>query len=78
MKFRDAAALAVVGWYLMIPPILSIGNTNDIKHGQWWSQINAPLSRWQISSSFDSASDCDDLKDKLIKRGKPHSTVPSK
>jgi len=69
MNLRHAAALTLVGWYLMMPPILAIGDTNDVEHGEWWTQTDAPVFKWQISSSFDSASDCEDLKSKLIKRG---------
>ena len=69
MKPRHAAAFALVSWYLMIPPILPIGDTVDVKNGRWWTQTAAPLSKWQISSSYDSASDCENLKDKLIKSG---------
>lgn len=54
---RHAAALALCGWYLMTPP-MDAGHHID---------TNAPLSRWQILSSFDNANDCaivtQDLRD---------------
>ena len=43
MKLHHAAALALVGWYLMMPP---------------WGKLNAPLSEWVIYQSFDSAEVC--------------------
>jgi hypothetical protein len=49
MKIRrvHAAALALAGWYLMMPPM-----TGDklLEH--------APLSQWQIAARFDSAAEC--------------------
>jgi hypothetical protein len=49
MKFRHAAAFAVMGWYLISPPTLS--NTT--------ADVAAPLSHWQIISSFDTAIGCE-------------------
>src|SRR5258708_8608753 len=42
MNLRHAAALALVDWYLMVPPI-SNGTP----------EIAAPLSHWEIQSSYD-------------------------
>ena len=47
MKPRHAAALALVGWYLMIPPF--VGHR---------PQPEAPLSRWTIYQGFDDAGGC--------------------
>jgi hypothetical protein len=44
MTFRHAAALALVVWYLMLPP----GDGAEVT-------IHAPLSRWKIDGSYDSA-----------------------
>ena len=46
-KRRHAAALALVGWYLMIPPI----------HGGDFNE-NAPISRWKVAGSYDIAAEC--------------------
>jgi len=43
MKSRHAAALALVGWFLMVPP-----NKKD----------DAPLSEWFVSHSYGSAQAC--------------------
>ncbi len=50
MNLRHAVTLALVGWYLMVPP--TDGNGHFFK--------DRPLSEWHItvSSSFDSARDC--------------------
>jgi len=50
MKPRHAAALALVGWYLMTPPL--IGPNYAIKE-------DAPFSQWVIAQTFDTASDCE-------------------
>jgi hypothetical protein len=59
MKLRHAAALALLGWYLMMPPV-----TND-NH----PDPAAALSTWQNVAAYDSALDCQralgDMKDAL-------------
>jgi hypothetical protein len=56
MKARHAAALAIVAWYLMIPPI-GIDNKVDVR---------APLSQWRKGVKFDLEKECDDsLKDAI-------------
>lgn len=48
MTLRHAAALALVGWYLMAPPM-----------GEKKPDFHAPLSKWTIELAFDSALECD-------------------
>jgi len=48
MKFHHAAALALVGWYLMVPPLF--------KHGV---NVNAPVSEWDHRQAFDTADACE-------------------
>jgi hypothetical protein len=61
MNLRHAAALALVGWYLMTPPPSSKEN---------WSRVTppVPLGRWIMRDGFDTADACrkarDDLKSK--------------
>lgn len=50
MKLRHIAALGLVGWYLMVPPI---------ENGQL--NLHAPLNQWGIDSSYDSADDCQEV-----------------
>jgi len=49
MKALHAAALALVGWYLMAPPMYL--PTYDV-------DVDAPLSKWKIVGSFDTADEC--------------------
>ena len=49
MKLRHAAALALVGWYLMFPPWNKAGDA---------LVLDAPLSQWRTISSFDTAKEC--------------------
>jgi len=46
-RLHHAAALAFVGWYLMVPPY-SQGDFNEHAH----------LSDWKIINSFDTAKEC--------------------
>jgi hypothetical protein len=48
--FRDAAALALVGWYLLMPPWYQ---------GKREPDFNAPLSEWVINQS--TANECEDI-----------------
>ena len=57
MKPRHAAALALVGWYLMLPPINSWPGTP-------WIDRNAPLSKWTMQAAFNSAHDCETARGK--------------
>ena len=58
MKPRHAAALALVGWYLMSP----LG-TNPLTKGRWFDK-DAPLSTWYLERSFDTAEGCDRARQK--------------
>jgi len=51
MKLRHAAALALVGWYLMVPPLRSKGSSECY-------EANAPISQWQRIEAFDTAEQC--------------------
>ena len=58
MKVRHAAALALVGWFLMVPPQVCPKNVfNQVPCGR---DLNAPLNKWLSRGYFDSADDCDD------------------
>ena len=43
MKPRHAAALALVGWYLMVPPP---------------DNLTAPISAWEVAASYDTGKHC--------------------
>jgi hypothetical protein len=53
LKPRHAAALALVGWYLMTPPIDRAGSG-----GQFWVPANEPLSMWSTDRTFSSEDEC--------------------
>src|SRR5258708_29799896 len=63
MKLRSTAALALVTWYLMLPPSLS--KTSKDKS-------MAALSRWRIVHEFDAEKSCDAER---IKWSKVDSTL---
>jgi hypothetical protein len=68
MKPRQAAALALVGWYLMAPPLHSVvGNDQE----QW--DESAPLSKWKLIDSYDSAEQCGRVRF-LLQNEKQYST----
>jgi hypothetical protein len=62
-SLRPAAALVLIGWYFMIPP--SIDN-------------QAPLSQWEVTSSYDSASACEDAVRKSRNQAQAEYDHPSK
>lgn len=61
MKSRHAAALALVGWYLMVPPLCSSHWTNGNQTACSASAFNydVPLDRWRESASFNSLHKCE-------------------
>jgi hypothetical protein len=50
MKPRHAAALALVGWYLLVPPPKSLCNQT--------ADLHAPLSKWVTVEKYASAGTC--------------------
>jgi uncharacterized protein YfaP (DUF2135 family) len=50
MKSRHVAALALVGWYLMLPPLAA--DRPDVDR-------DAPLSTWRQAGAFDNAKACE-------------------
>jgi hypothetical protein len=55
MKLRDAAVLALVGWYLVIPPISKDGRVDS----------SVRLAQWKVEGKFDSAAQCEHMRDAL-------------
>ena len=65
MKPRHAAALAFVGWYLMLPPPRFDATPQNLPiPGE--ANTDAPFKFWDAEGSFDSASDCEAAKQKGI------------
>jgi hypothetical protein len=79
MNRRHAAALALLGWYLLTPPIKEMprpaatplgarpGETTDNDGGgpRYAVDHSLPLSAWRIVDSFDSVDACRKAKDDL-------------
>jgi hypothetical protein len=49
MKLRHAAALAGLGWYLMVPPLAS--RSGPIER-------ESPIVKWEAWFAFDTAAEC--------------------
>jgi hypothetical protein len=54
MNLRHAAALAVAGWYVMVPP---------------FGALQTPVGKWHIVKAFDSAKQCQSYRDALVLAG---------
>jgi hypothetical protein len=48
MKLYHAAALALISWYLIVPPAKSTGEPD----------LQAPFSKWETDGSYDTAQAC--------------------
>jgi hypothetical protein len=59
MKLHGAAAVALLGWYLMVPPMQG-----------GYSPKRAPLSHWGLFESFDTARECRNFQDDALKSTK--------
>ncbi len=58
MKFRHAAALALVGWYLLMPPIVMEGEKAKVDG-------SVPLSQWHHVRVYETQSACEEENAKL-------------
>jgi hypothetical protein len=52
MKLRHAAALALVGWYLMMPPRKTVD-------GQVFPDTTVAVSQWSQMQAYDTAKECE-------------------
>ena len=62
MNLRHAAALALVGWYLMVPP------QAKERELHYMLDTSVALSKWYIFGSYDSAEQCKDDLYRLSKQ----------
>jgi hypothetical protein len=70
MNLRHAAALALVGWYLMVPPFKPHKLQPSFTIPSLEARIlntDAPLSRWEIYVASDSADECEASKAATLK-----------
>jgi hypothetical protein len=59
MKPRHAAALALVGWYLMTPPVYRVNEKGQADpKGDYGVIVKDPLSKWGLGDPFDTAAEC--------------------
>ena len=58
MNLRHAAALALVGWYLMVPPVHWGIVKAPMRSNTVYFDPDAPLSQWWTQDSFETLSDC--------------------
>jgi hypothetical protein len=63
MHLRHTAALALVGWYLMVPPPYP----HPFVKGSDFD-IDAPISKWSIYSGHDSAKECEAAQSQALQR----------
>jgi len=66
MKQRHAAALALVGWYLMLPPLQFVGPPND-PYSLAIVDDAAPLSRWLPMMTLKTLQECDNFSTRLAR-----------
>ena len=65
VQLCHAATLALVGWYLMGPPVISVHfESSD------FADPDAPLSKWTILKSFDAAKDCEAGRQNMLREHK--------
>ncbi len=57
MKPRHTTALALVGWYLMMPPLDERGKVDK----------SAPVSQWTILQGFDTARNCEAARAEFLR-----------
>jgi len=70
MKFRHAAALVLVGWYLLMAPTFRNPQTDSFT-----VDLNAPLSAWDLVSSYYSAADCESAERDLVDTARLYPNV---
>jgi hypothetical protein len=59
MNIKHAAAFALAGWYLMLPPFVMDQSGKTIVS----TNPSVPLSQWKADKPFDSAAECQKYAD---------------
>jgi hypothetical protein len=70
MNCYYAAALALVGWYLIAPPLIDNDPARLV--------ADAPISKWQVIASFDTALACENMRVPLVESKNPYDDPLSK
>jgi hypothetical protein len=63
MNPRHCAALMLVGWYLLIPPVFSAMGG----HPRAFNDLKAPINRWDIQGTFESDASCETERARILK-----------
>jgi hypothetical protein len=66
MTIYHAAALALIGWYLLLPPVDTENNP----------RTDLPISEYRQVQSYDTARDCEAAKDKFLKEYRTNAEKP--
>jgi hypothetical protein len=61
MASRHLAIAALLGWYLMTPPLRSPGGELE---------PDAPIARWRSAHAYDSAGECEKARESFVKSTK--------
>jgi hypothetical protein len=79
MNSRHAAALALVGWYLMVPPSIKVGhNPRHAGRDRVVPYSDAPILKWNWAGSFDSVEACQrDQEKEIVKAQKLEPAQPA-
>jgi len=78
MNFRHAAMLALVGWYLMMPPMGSVESRRNPSTGFYVAFSTEPLSAWETAGSYTSAAACGralDQANQLVRHDCPECSM---
>jgi hypothetical protein len=67
MNLQHAVVVSLLGWYLMLPPLVPL--TSSAIPLPFQFQADDPISQWDEQSSFDSADACEKAKAKLVTCG---------
>ena len=73
MKLGHAAALTLVGWYLLVPPAVCPSNPKSMR--PCFLDPSAPLNKWTRVGYFDSADACDYQLNNLKRQRGPAGRV---
>jgi hypothetical protein len=77
VKFHRAAAIALVGWYLMAPHVYYDPHAAKPGYSGWMKDGDADssLSAWQLIASYDTAAECETARDELQRGGNDFDIV---
>lgn len=78
MTLRHTAAAALIGWYLILPPMNRISESPRGSTSRAWStDVQARLKDWQITESFGAAADCEIARDETIADSRRSERIPT-